>query len=268
MIRMIPAFLARDLHTELSYRSASLLSLGSIFFNVLIFYFLAVFVGDSVDPLLQRYDGDYFAFILIGVAFSGYFNVGLSGFAQALRQAQITGTLEAMLMTPASLPTVVVGSAAWSYVFTTLRVLVYLLLGTLLLGVSLGGANYAAALVGLILSIIAFGSIGIIAASVIMVTKRGEVVTTLTASVANLVGGIFYPIEILPEWLQVFSRLIPLTYALRVMRDALLANADWQQLAPDLLALTAFCVVLFPLSLGAFRFAVEQARREGTLAHY
>ena len=52
------------------------------------------------------------------------------------------------------------------------------------------------------------------------------------------------------------------------MRLALLTGASWSTLAPDLLALLLFCVLLFPLSLVAFRYAVERARQEGSLAHY
>jgi hypothetical protein len=52
------------------------------------------------------------------------------------------------------------------------------------------------------------------------------------------------------------------------MRLSLLTGASWAELAPDLLALTAFTIVLFPLSLITFRWAVERARQDGTLAHY
>ena len=138
----------------------------------------------------------------------------------------------------------------------------------LISGLRFSNANYAAALAGLALSVISFASIGIIAAAVIMVVKRGNPVTVIFASVANLVSGVYYPVEVLPDWLQVISRLMPLTYALRLMRKALLAGASWSELANDFMALLAFCLILFPLSLVVFRTAVQRARLEGTLAHY
>jgi ABC-type polysaccharide/polyol phosphate export permease len=61
---------------------------------------------------------------------------------------------------------------------------------------------------------------------------------------------------------------MPLTYALRLMRQALLAGASWSELSRDLLALLAFCLVLLHLSLVIFRGAVPRDRVEGTLAHY
>lgn len=267
-MRLLGAFLTRDFYTEVSYRASFVISLFGVLFSTFLFYFLSEFIGPGVAPALERYGGDYFAFVLIGIAFSGYFTVGLTGFSSALRQAQMSGTLEAMLMTPTSLPMLIVGSALWSYLFTTLRVVVYLLVGTLLLGTNLGRANYLGGLVALVLAVVAFASIGIIAASVIMVIKRGDPITGLFGNVANLIGGVFYPVEILPEWLQVVARLLPITYALDAMRLALLSGASWREIAPDLLALLAFCVILFPMSLMVFRFAVQRARQEGTLTHY
>lgn len=266
--RLLRAFIVRDFYTEISYRTSFLVNIGTIFFNVLVFYFLSKFINISSNPSLDATNGDYFSFVLIGVAFGNYFGVGMHGFASALRLAQTTGTLEAMMMTPTSVPAIIIGSASWSYVFTTIRVLVYLLLGTLLFGVSFSGANYPAAILGLLLAIIAFASIGIISAGIIMVIKRGDALTGLISGFANLVGGVFYPVEILPPGLQFIAKLLPITYALRLMREALLSGASWAELAPDFLALILFCVILIPISLLVFRYAVQMARKEGTLAHY
>lgn len=267
-MKRLLAFLIRDYFTETSYRLGFLVSLGGIFLRVFIFYFLAQLVNEGAAPLLAEYNGDYFAFVLIGIAFGGYFSTGLSGFATALRQSQTTGTLEAMMMTPTPVSLLIVGSAMWSYTYTTFRVLVYLLIGVLLLDLSLAQANVLAALVSLVLAIVAFASIGILAASIIMVIKRGDPITALFGNLANLIGGVYYPIEILPEWLQLLARLLPITYALRAMRLALLTGAGWAELAPDLLALLLFCLVLFPTALLLFRYAVEQARADGSLTHY
>ena len=267
MLTRLQAFLIRDFYTETSYRLAFATSIGGVLLRAFIFYFLAQFIGESAAPLLSDYGGDYFAFVIIGIALGGYFGVGLTSFAAALREAQTTGTLEALMLTPTPVSLVIVGSAAWSYVYTTFRVFVYLLLGVLL-GVNLAGANVIAALVVLLLSIIAFASIGILAASVIMVVKRGDPITALFGNAANLIGGVFYPIAIMPDWLQTVAYLLPITYSLRAMRLALLSQATWTDVAPDLVALLLFCLILVPLSLLAFRYAVERARADGSLAHY
>jgi len=266
--RVALAFLRRDLHSEVSYRFSFLLQFMSIFFSVAVFYFVAKLLGDSVNPYLEPYGGDYFSFVLIGIAFGSYFGVGLSSFSSGLRTSQTTGTLEAMLSSPTRLSTIILSSAQWNYLITTLRVVVYLLVGSVFLGVQLGDANYAAALVVLVLTVISFSSLGIIAASFIMVLKRGDPVTWIFGTVSNLLGGIYYPVAVMPEWMQRLADLIPVTYALRAMRLALLQGAGFDVLWPDLLALGIFSVVLLPMSLVAFGVAVRIARIDGSLTHY
>jgi ABC-2 type transport system permease protein len=268
MLRLFWAFITRDFFEATSYRFAFLLDFGNIFFRAFTFYFVSELLGDAVAPMLAAYDGDYFSFVIIGLAFGGYFSVGLSGFASALRRAQTTGTLEALIMTPVPLSLIITGSAAWSYIFTTFRVLVYLLLGTLLLGLDIGDANVAGALLVLLLSIIAFASIGIMAASIIMIIKRGDPITRLFSSVSFLLGGIYYPLEVLPGWLRPVANVLPITYSVRAMREALLNGAGWSTLQGDVIVLALFCIVIFPLSLFGFRLAVERARADGSLTHY
>lgn len=267
MVRTL-AFLRRDWQLQLSYRFAFFLQFFGIFFNLLVFYFLSELVGDSAAPYLQDYGGDYFAFVLIGLAFSGYFGVGLRSFANNLRDAQTTGTLEAMLMTPTRLSTVILASGIYDYGYVTFQVFVYLALGSLLFGVHVGAGNIPAALLILVLTIIAMTAVGIIAASFVMVLKRGDPVTVVFNSVSLLLGGVYYPIELMPSWLQALARLLPITYALQAMRAALLADASFQELAPDIVALVIFCVILVPLSLFIFRQAVHRAKVDGSLAHY
>ncbi len=262
------AFLRRDLKSELTYRLSFFLQFFKVFFSIAVFYFIAQMLGEAAIPQLQPYGGDYFAFVLIGIALSEYFGVGLSAFSGSLRKAQTTGTLEAMLSTPTRLSTVVVSSSLWSYLLTTFRVLVYLGVGGLFLGVDLAGSNLGATLLILVLTIISFSSLGILAASFIIVLKRGDPITWIFGALSSLLGGIYYPVEILPGWMQVLSAFLPVTYSLRGMRLALLEDASLGALKLDVLALLAFSVVLVPLSLAAFRYAVGRAKVDGSLTHY
>lgn len=76
--------------------------------------------------------------------------------------------------------------------------------------------------------------------------------TTFLDGFATLVGGVFYPVKVMPDWLQVISRLLPVIYSLNAMRQALLAGASWRALAPDLLILAAFAAASpFPSSSSA-----------------
>lgn len=262
------AFLRRDLVNEASYPIAFGLQVLNIFFTVGVFYFISRLVGPAAAPYLADYQGDYFAFVLIGIAFAGYFGTGLSSFSNRLRQAQTSGTLEALLATPASLAAIILAAPLWDYLITTLRVGVFFLAGWALGAQGWNPGSSAALLLVLFLSITTFGSLGILAASFIMVLKRGDPVTWAFNAFFSLLGGVYYPLAVLPGWLQTLARFIPVTYAVDGMRQVLLGGASFQDVLPQIFALGVFSALLLPLSLLAFVWAVRRARIEGSLTHY
>jgi ABC-2 type transport system permease protein len=75
-------------------------------------------------------------------------------------------------------------------------------------------------------------------------------------------------VEVLPGWLQILARLFPLTYSLEAMRRALLAGAGLPGLGREIAVLSGFAIALLPLSLLAFRQAVRQAKRDGSLTQF
>ena len=268
LLQVIPAFLRRDLIQEASYRLSFFLQFINIVFSVLIFYFISRLLGEAATPYLKDYGGDYFTFVLIGIAFLGYFSTGLSSFANSLRHSQTTGTLEAMLTTPTRLSSIILASSLWDYLVTTLRVLVYLVVGAFFMQSGFSGANYPAAVIIILLTVITASSLGIISASVIMVVKRGDPIQWAVSTLTIFLGGVYYPTSVLPPVFDQLSRLIPMTYSLHAMRLALLQSAGWNALLPDILVLTAFSIGLLPLGLAVFRFAVRRAKIEGSLTHY
>ena len=64
------------------------------------------------------------------------------------------------------------------------------------------------------------------------------------------------------------SVFLPLTPALEAFRYSLLDGSDWGQVWPAFLRMFLFAVVLVPLSVFVFRWAVRQAMRDGSLAQY
>jgi ABC-2 type transport system permease protein len=261
-------FFRRDLRTQMRYRLSFLLQLFGILFSSASFYFVAQLLGQNAAPMLAAYGGDYFSFVLIGIAFVGYQSAALYTFARVIQRGQREGTLEAMLATPTRLSTILFSSGLWNFAFTSIRVVVYLLLGMLLLGLHLGEANLLSALVILLLTIFSLSGIGILSACFIMVFKRGSPINFLIGSLSSLLAGVYYPVAVLPPWLQTIARFVPLTYSLEGVRRALLNGEGLRQLAPTVAALSGFSVVLLPASLVAFHYAVRQAKRDGSLAQF
>lgn len=268
ILRKALVFIKRDFLQSTSYRFSFFLQLFTIFFSVLTFYFIArLFEGVSI-PSLELYGGDYFSFVLIGIAFSTYLWTGLGSFSGSIRNEQMMGTLEAMLVTPTRISLIILFSSLWNFIFTSFRVLIYLLMGVLLFNINMGSANILAALLILVLTIICFSSLGIISASFIIIFKQGDPINWIFSTGSGLLGGVFYPIAILPAWLQNLSYILPITYSLRAMRQALLQGSSFEILAPDISALVLFSITMLPVSIIIFRYATIKARMDGSLTQY
>ncbi len=259
------AFLKRYLFIEASYRLSFFLSLASVFLAAAVFYFL----GKIVDPSAVEGAGyDYFSFAIVGIAFSSFLRAGLFSFSNALREEQMMGTLEAMAATPCRPAEIVFYGTLWRFAFSLLTAAAYLAVGAMFFGLSLGRADWPAALLMIALTTASYCSLGILSACFILVFKRGDPVNWLVGNLSTLLAGVYYPVEVMPGWLQGLARFIPLTWSLRGLRLALLEGYGVGRLGEETLALAAFSAVLLPASLALFSLALRHARRTGSLAKY
>ncbi|MGV8175487.1 MAG: ABC transporter permease [Methanothrix sp.] len=260
-------FIKRGYLLQMSYKFDFFLRMFFMLFNILTYYFIAMMMGDAAAQYLEPYGGNYFSFVLIGMAFSGYLMISLRSFSENVRDEQMMGTLEAMLVTPTSTSSIIALSSLWNFIFVSFRVFFYLLIG-IVLGVDMTRANIWGALIILILTIACFSSIGILSASFIMVFKRGDPINMLLMGTSELFGGVLFPIELFPSWMQSISHLLPITYAVSGMRHALLQGYSIADLSPDILTLILFTLILLPLSLFVFERAVLKVKAEGGLVQY
>jgi len=262
------AFFKRDVTIAFSYRTSMVAQLGGNLLVLSIFYFIGKLIDASDNPALQPYQGGYLAFLLIGIALADCVGVALTTFATQIREGQLTGTLEATLMSPVKLPIILLYSSLWNYCFSGFRFLFYVVVGSLIYGVSVTDANLGSSLVIFVLTVGCFTGLGILWASVILLLKRGEGILTAIGLIVLVLSGVVFPRELLPEWLQFVAELIPLAPALDGMRLAILQGQDLGDLSFVLLKLAAFTIVLLPLGMAAFSYAVAIAKRTGSLVEY
>jgi ABC-2 type transport system permease protein len=266
-LRVPWAFIVRDYRHDASYKLGFLFRVCSPVFNVAIYYFIANVFSSAATPFLQPYGGSYFGFVVIGVAFSEYMAIGMSAIGESIREGQTTGTLELMLLSPTRLVITLFSSSLWSYVFATLRVAVYLL-GGIALGMRLGNPNVLFALPVLLISIISFNALGLFAAGVIILMKRGDVVGWALRVSSVVLSGVYYPTGVLPGWLRLVGQALPLTHSLELLRRSLLLGDGLAQLWGELLILVALTLIILPLGALACNLAIRIARTDGSLSHY
>ena len=240
------AFLKKDWLQEVSYRISFVLSVFGALFGIVTFYFLGEMIGPNTVEVLEPYGGDYFAFALIGIAFHSYLQTALNTFSRKIRESQMVGTLEMLLVTPTSVSEIILYSSTFSFVWTSLRVVIFLALGTLF-GLDIYVSMLPSALLILLLTVIAFASLGLISASFILVFKRGDPIIWIFGGTSALLGGLYYPVSVLPDWLQIGSKMLPITYALEAMRKTLLVGVPLSELKVELLSLSAFALIGVPV---------------------
>ena len=182
--------------------------------NILGVFFLSRTFGSPGQPLIGRYGGNYFSFAIVGIAFTNFMALGLGGIGTRVREGQMMGTLELMLLSPNRLGVLLVSSSLWSHVVSLGTLVLYLVVGAP--GRPLGHANLPMAVLSLALAIVSFNALGLLAASFVIVLKQGNPVTWLIGTASVLLSGVFYPMNVLPDWLRTIGQVLPLTQALEL----------------------------------------------------
>jgi ABC-2 type transport system permease protein len=145
------------------------------------------------------------------------------------------------------------------------RAAVYILVGGSLLGVDFTHTDGLGFVVMLLVSALAFGALGIILGGVMLVVKRGEALVGLFTYALGILGGAFFPISTLPDWLQPIARIVPTRFAFEGLRHAIFLGGDW---VADALVLLVMGIVALPIANYFFARAVDHTRRAGTLTQY
>lgn len=265
-LALIRAFLRRDWINETSYRGMLLIETLGVGSSLILFYSIGRLVGGQPESL-REYGGEYFPFALVGLAVSGYFSISLISASNRLRQAQTTGALEAMFVTATPPGWLLALSSAWDYLLATIRLAVFISVGVLAMGVDFD-INVWAALPVIALSLASFVALGLIAASFILVVKRGDSIAILGNIITTVFGGVLFPVALLPDWARPVSYVLPLSWSLDGLRRATLTGAGPGEIAGSLTALAISAALLVPLAWLSLRWAITRVRRDGSLGHY
>jgi ABC-2 type transport system permease protein len=267
-LQKIGLLFLRDLSVARSYRAAFLIEIVQALFGAASFYFLSRFVSSPALTKSLPPGSDYFSFALVGIAFFDYLSLALITFDSSLQEARQNGTLEHLLVTQTSLPVILAGSSLYPFAVLSLRTVIYIAWGAILFGFPLHGANWLGAVLVLAASVLAFSGLGILSASYLLIFKRGNPVNWAILGLSSVVGGMMYPISVLPVWLQRVARLIPVTYSLEGMRAAILGRAPTRELLPSITGLLVFAVLFLPISFAIFSWALRRTKITGTLTHF
>ena len=126
---------------------------------------------------------------------------------------------------------------------------------------SMENANYLGALAILVICSISLVGFGMIAAVMPLLSpEKGQQVTYIFSAVLLLISGIYYSIDVLPEWMQSLAKLSPIYYTLNGIRAMLLDGASFTSQWDNIWPLLVMGIVFPPLGLYLFRRGEHYAR--------
>ena len=259
------AFAWKDGLIRSSYRISALMSVGHVLFSAASFFFIGKLIDPSTTGALQPYGGAYFPFVLLGLACSRYLAISLSGFAGSLREEQLQATLEPILSTPTSLVVVALGSIGWEVLWATVEFACFLGVGAMCFGLDLSRVNITASVVVLLLSIGALSSLGLLSASGTLLFQEFDPFTWVLGGAMKLLGGVYFPVALLPGWLKTAAGWCPLTYTLEGLRQAMLLGKPLKELTEVCVVLGLFAMVLWPVALASFSWTIRRLKVTGSL---
>lgn len=267
-VRKLPAFLRRDLLVAWSYRTVFVSDWVGLIVQVLLFSLVGRLVNETKLPSYGGTQATYLEFVAIGIALGVFVQIGLTQVTAGLRQEQLQGTLESLLMTPTTPTTIQLGAVMYQLVYVPIRTGVFLLLLSLLTDVHFQSAGVAPAAVIMLAFIPFIWGLGVMNAAATLTFKRGAGAFALGAGLLTFASGAYFPVDLLPHWLATIAAHNPMAEAIDGMRSALIGGTGWTDVAQRLAIILPFSAVAFGLGIVAFRRAVRRELRRGTLGLY
>jgi ABC-2 type transport system permease protein len=256
------AILQRDFLIFVSYRMRTISLAANAIFSVTLFYYVSRLV--AVDTF--QTPADYFAFVVVGIVIAHIVQSTI-GVALQLRSELVAGTFERILLSPFGVVGGVVSMMVFPFLTSTLIAAVMVVFSVAVFDMPIEASTAALALPVGFLGALSFAGFGILFAAMAVVFKQTTGIQWVIAGIA-LIGGLYFPVQLFPGWIQWTSEVQPFTPTVELLRHLLSGYALNESVAESLLKVTGFAVVFLPLSMMALAAAARHARRRGTIIEY
>ncbi len=205
-------------------------------------------------------------YLLIGTLVWRFLSVVFNDISEMIQWERWEGTIEYTLMAPIHRFTHMMGQTVFAVIHGAIFTLAIAAVIVLFFHISLAHANLIAAGLMLIAGSLSFIGMGIMASVLpLLFPERGAQMTNVVQAFLLLLSGVYYPVEVLPRWMQLIARASPATYVLEGIRQAILQGVPTHALLGPFLYLMLVGVLLVFVGLRIFEKAERYAKRTGRL---
>ncbi len=260
------AFMARNWHLTKRYWGWEV---------VWVFYSLTsslavVFIAQGAQALTgsaAKLDVQYLTmYLIVGTLVWHYLSNIFILTSEVIAWERWEGTIEYTLMAPVKRWVHLIGQTGYSLIYSLITTLVIGVITALFFELDLSRANLLGAAAVILAGSLSLISIGIVASILpLLYPERGAQMTNVVQASFLLISGVYYPVTVLPQWMQTLAIFSPVTYVLEGTRAAVLDGSALPDLMTYILPLLALGLVMLPLGIRAFKMAENYAKRSGKL---
>jgi ABC-2 type transport system permease protein len=226
-----------------------------------------VFIAEGIEVAGGQIDVERTtAILLIGAVIWAYLGMIFEVLTETVAWERWEGTIEYTFMAPLSRPVHLTGMGLFAIAYGLLQSVLLFTVVAFFFDLSLPNADFTAALVVLAIASVSFVGIGMMTSVLPLISpEKGTQLGFIAQGILLVISGVYYPVSVLPEWMQWLATISPATYALDGVRDAILEGDGLGELHDELWPLLVIGAVSVPLGLAVFRLGERHAKRHGKL---
>jgi ABC-2 type transport system permease protein len=226
-----------------------------------------VFIAEGVEATGGQIDVERLTVVLlIGAVIWAYLGMIFEILTETVAWERWEGTIEYTFMAPLRRRVHLTGMGLFAIAYGLLQSVLLFAVVAFFFDLSMPDANFASALAVLGVASVSFVGIGMMTSVLPLISpEKGTQLGFIAQGLLLVVSGVYYPVTVLPEWMQWLAKISPATYALEGTRRAILEGAGIADLWSQLWPLLVIGVVSIPVGLWVFRLGERHAKRHGKL---
>ncbi len=257
------AIIRRDAILFVSYRTQLVAQFIGPLFTITLFYYIShLLTAKSIHS-----PGGYFGFVIVGLVIVQILTISIGVMPVSVRQELVSGTIERFLVSAHGPINGILGTMLFPLMNAIFSGVLMLALATVIFGLPLAGTAVLAIPVA-VLGTLAFMPFAFFLVSVVMAFKQAASATQFIIAGVAIIGGLYFPITLLPGWIRWASDVQPFTPATDLLRHLLVNTPLVHPVGIELLKLVAFAAILLPAGIALLRASIRYGQRTGTIAEY
>lgn len=220
----------------------------------------------DISKALLNYGVSNFAgMLIVGTIVYLLYNRLLWGTGVSIQSERWMGTIEVLFVTPTNKMIILIASGLSSLLEASWWIVSIFFLSWALFGVQPAITSWFAVFVSLVSTMAALVSIGVFFAGFFVLTRAADQLASGLQAPVRFFSGVAFPVSALPQMLQYFSYLFPVTYGISAMRKSILAGGNFGAIWLELVLLYVMTAIFLTAGYFTLKAVERQAKKKGSL---